>query len=48
MTWKINNLFIIITLTKLITELIYGLVQYVLVVLKFTAQSYTPLLNCLS
>ena len=35
-------------LTKLITELIYGLVQYVLVVLKFTAQSYTPLLNCLS
>ena len=35
-------------LTRLITELIYGLVQYVLVVLIFTAQSHTPLLNCLS
>ena len=26
----------------------YSLVQYVFVVLKFTTQSYTPLLNCLS
>ena len=47
---QINFLFIhncvIITITKLITEFIYSLVQYVSLVLKFTTQSYTPLLNC--
>ena len=43
---------VIITLTKLISEFIsidlYSLIQYVFVVLKFTTQSYPPLLNCLS
>ena len=37
---------VIITLTKLITEFMYSLVQYVFLVLKFTAQSYIPLFNC--
>ena len=38
--------YVIITLTKLITEFMYSLVQYVFLVVKFTTQSYIPLLNC--
>ena len=48
-TRKIYKLFtypqcITITLTKLITKFIYmySLIQYVLIILKFTTQSYTP------